>query len=91
MFPAVVPWDVGPVIPVGMLPATTAHWTGVGVAPLLKVVLHPVVWKNTVDSTPRVSDTGSSGVITQLPVGGAGHDYAFHTKHYECRNGLHAG
>ena len=45
MFPAVVPWEAGPNIPVGMLPATTVHCTGVGVAPLLNVVLQPVVSK----------------------------------------------
>src|SRR6478609_2843074 len=72
MFPAVVPCELGPVIPVGMLPAMTAHCTGVGVAPLLKVVLHPVVSKLTAVAVPAVRVTGGWGLMAQLPVGGAG-------------------
>jgi hypothetical protein len=55
-----------------MLPATTVHCTGVGVAPLLKVVLHPVVPKLTTEEASAVTVAGSTGVITQEPVGGAG-------------------
>src|SRR6478752_5812119 len=72
MFPAVVPWDAGPVIPVGMAPATTLHRTGVGVAPLLNVVLQPVVPKKNAVATPAASVTGAPGTIRQSPVGGAG-------------------
>ena len=45
MLPASVPCEWGPVMPVGMLPATTFHCTGVGVAPVLNVVLQPEVAK----------------------------------------------
>src|SRR6478752_1351236 len=73
MFPAVVPCELGPVIPVGMLPATTAHCTGVGVAPLLNVVLHPVVSKLTAVAVPAVRVTSDGGGrMVQPPVGGAG-------------------
>src|SRR6478609_3803471 len=72
MFPAVVPCELGPVIPVGMLPASTDHCTGVGVAPLLNVVLHPVVSKLTAVAVPAVRVTGGRGLMVQLPVGGAG-------------------
>src|SRR5215203_1855939 len=72
MLPAVVPWELGPVIPVGMLPATTVHCTGVGVAPLLNVVLHPVVSKLKTPGWSTASVAGSAGVITHEPDGGAG-------------------
>src|SRR6478735_4722723 len=72
MFPADVPCEFGPVIPVGMLPATTVHCTGVGVAPLLNVVLHPVVSKLTAVAVPAVRVTGGWEMMAQLPVGGAG-------------------
>src|SRR5690349_13759580 len=72
MFPPVEPWKSGPTMPVGMAPATTRHWTGVGVAPLLDVVLQPVVAKKTAVETPRASVAGACGTIAQLPVGGAG-------------------
>ena len=74
MFPAVVPCELGPVIPVGMLPPTTAHCTGVGVAPLLNVVSHPVVPKLTAVAVPAAMVTGGWGTMLQLPVGGAGVD-----------------
>jgi hypothetical protein len=70
--PFVVPWKLGPVMPVGILPATTFHHTGVGVAPLLNVVLHPVVWKKTTADFPLVRLTAGCGVMVQLPVAGAG-------------------
>src|SRR3954454_10714682 len=70
---AVWPCGFGPVMPVGMTPATTFHCTGVGVAPVLVVVLQPVVWKDTTELAPRVTWAGADcGVMTQLPVGGAG-------------------
>src|SRR4051794_5195246 len=70
---AVWPWKFGPLMPVGMIPATTFHWTGVGVAPVLNVVLHPVVPKLTTEFAPTETWSGPAwGVITQLPVGGAG-------------------
>src|SRR5690349_12419345 len=72
MFPAVVPWEFGPDIPTGMLPATTVHRTGVGVAPLPVVVSQPVVSKFTTEFAPAVSVAGGTGVMTQVPVGGAG-------------------
>src|SRR6478735_10960884 len=72
MFPADVPCEFGPVIPVGMLPATTVHCTGVGVAPLLNVVLHPAVSKLTAVAVPVVRVTDGWGLMTQPPVGGAG-------------------
>src|SRR6478736_7563865 len=74
MFPAVVPCELGPVIPVGMLPATTAHCTGVGVPPLLNVVLHPAVSKLTAVGVPAFRVTGGWGMMVQPPVGGAGVD-----------------
>src|SRR4051812_30770825 len=72
MLPPVVPWELGPDIPVGMLPATTLHCTGVGVAPLLVVVSQPVVSNQTVDADPAVRVASGTGVITQSPVGAAG-------------------
>src|SRR6478609_1956169 len=73
MFPAVVPCEFGPVMPVGMLPATTVHCTGVGVAPLSNVVLQPVVSKLTAVAVPAVRVIGAAcGTMVQLPVGGAG-------------------
>src|ERR1700712_3495732 len=72
IFPAVVPCELGSVIPVGMLPARTAHCTGVGVAPLLNVVSQPVVSKLTAVAVPAVRVTGGGGLMVQLPVGGAG-------------------
>jgi hypothetical protein len=66
MFPAVVPCELGPVIPAGLLPATTAHCTGVGVAPLLNVVLHPVVSKLTAVAVPAVRVTGGWALMVQL-------------------------
>src|SRR3954452_19922430 len=69
----VCPWKFGPLMPVGMMPATTFHCTGVDVAPVLAVVLHPVVEKLTTGTTPGPRLTGpDGGVMTQLPVGGAG-------------------
>src|SRR3954453_13890370 len=65
----VCPWKFGPLMPVGMSPATTFHCTGVAVGP----VLHPVVEKLTTGTTPGLRLMGSDwGVMTQLPVGGAG-------------------
>ena len=72
MLPPVVPCEMGPVIPVGMLPATTVHCTGVGVAPLSNVVSHPVVSKLTAVDRPAVTVTGARGTMVQPPVGGAG-------------------
>src|SRR5690242_12599849 len=72
MLAFVGPWKLGPVMPVGMAPATTCHCTGVGVAPLLKVVLQPVVPKYQAVETPTASVAGGCGTITQSPVGGAG-------------------
>jgi hypothetical protein len=72
MLPAVVPWELGSDIPVGMPPATTRQCTGVGVAPLFVVVSQPVVSNQTVDGDPALSAAGGTGAITQLPVGAAG-------------------
>src|SRR3954469_5315222 len=69
----VVPWKRGPVMPVGMSPATTCHWTGVGVAPVLKVVSQPVVAKSTTELVLAMTVGGADCVVmTQLPVGAAG-------------------
>src|SRR3978361_2285253 len=59
-------------MPVGILPAISDHCTGVGVAPLLNVVLHPAVWKNPAAGAATATVTGAWAAITQLPVGGAG-------------------
>src|SRR3954447_7308190 len=60
-------------MPVGMTPATSFHCTGVGVAPVLKVVLQPVVAKLTTELVLDVTLSGPDcGVMTQVPVGAAG-------------------
>lgn len=66
MFPPVVPWDCGPVMPAGILPATTRHCTGVGVEPG-SLVSQPVVLKLTAVFESMASAAGGTGLMTQLP------------------------
>src|SRR3954447_9846447 len=69
MLPPVVPWKFGPVMPVGSTPATTDHWTGVGVAPLLVVVSQPVVSNHTAVGSPTAPVAVGAATMVQLRLG----------------------
>src|SRR4051794_12651013 len=73
MLPASLPCEAGGPLPVGTAPATTVHCTGVGVRSPGTRVSQPVVSNQTTPLLLTARFEGpAGGVITHVPLGGAG-------------------